>query len=139
MLEGGDVEEDNKKNALGDNEDEDGNAVVSEDEVHTDSVVQAEKAFQKRQSMMNSEVIELSESILLKEQLVQQLQKSQHQYVVMKAFYEQKLAALNEEVKLKQDEREALLQDIQNRFQNVSKSRDRQRVSQSFPVPASWL
>ena len=56
-----------EKNMDDDNED-------NNDEIN--AVETADKAYLKRQSIMNSEVVELSESILLKEQLLQQLQKS---------------------------------------------------------------
>lgn len=101
-----------KLTATGDGGDDDDDDDPEDGAAAEDAVEVADKAFQKRQGIMNSEVVELSESILLKEQLVQQLQKSQHQYTVMKAFYEQKLSALNDEVQVKEDEREVLLNEI---------------------------
>lgn len=110
LLSDGSSGEDGKKSLLtdaGDDLDD-----TEEGQTTENPVEEADKAFQKRQIIMNSEVVELSESILLKEQLVQQLQKSQHQYTVMKAFYEQKLSALNDEVLVKEDEREVLMKEI---------------------------
>ncbi len=72
-----------------------------------------EQAYQMRQKLLSSELLQLGESIELKEQLVQQLQRSQYQYSMMKAFYEQKLQALEEEMQGKQFERELLLTELQ--------------------------
>jgi hypothetical protein len=72
-----------------------------------------ESAFQRRQKIMTREVSELGESIQLKEQLVDQLRRSHYQYGVMKAFYEQKLQALNEEMATKESERESLMTELQ--------------------------
>ena len=47
------------------------------------AVVQ-EEAYQQRQRGMRSEVLELGESIVVKEQLIAQLQRSQYQYDIMK-------------------------------------------------------
>lgn len=61
--------------------------------------VEAEdRAFRRRQQDMSSEVVGLSNSIQLKEQLLLQLQRSQRQYEMMKLFYEKKLISLSEEV-----------------------------------------
>ena len=72
------------------------------------------KSFHRRQQLISNQVVELGNSIQLKEQLVHQLTKSQRQYSVMKTFYEQKLKALNSEMKVKQDERDRLMKELQN-------------------------
>ena len=69
-------------------------------------------AYQRRQKGMIEEVAELGESIELKEQLLGQLRRSHHQYGVMKAFYEQKLEALNSVMDEKQEERERLIEEL---------------------------
>ena len=69
-------------------------------------------AYQRRQKGMIEEVAELGESIELKEQLLGQLRRSHHQYGVMKAFYEQKLDALNTVMEEKQEERERLMEEL---------------------------
>ena len=69
-------------------------------------------AYQRRQKGMIEEVAELGESIELKEQLLGQLRRSHHQYGVMKAFYEQKLDALNSVMEEKQEERERLMEEL---------------------------
>lgn len=71
-----------------------------------------ELRFKRRQEDLKAEVIEITESIQVKENLVKQLEKSQHQYSAMKAFYEQKLEALSAEVARKQSERESLLKEL---------------------------
>lgn len=48
------------------------------------SSVVEEQSFQMRQKALSSQLVELGESILLKENLVQQLKKSQDQYVSIK-------------------------------------------------------
>ena len=72
-----------------------------------------QKAYLKRQKLLTTEVEELGQSIILKEQLMAQLTRSQQQYGAMKAFYEQKLTVLSSEMKQKQDERDRLLSELQ--------------------------
>lgn len=67
-----------------------------------------EQAYQVRQKVLVNQLQELGESIVLKENLVAQLKKSQEQYSLMKSFYEQKLSALQLEVQAKEVERETL-------------------------------
>lgn len=74
--------------------------------------LELEKAFAKRQKMLSSEVQELGQSIQLKEQLMEQLIKSQEQYSIMKAYYETKLSSLSETMKEKQAEREQLASEL---------------------------
>jgi hypothetical protein len=76
--------------------------------------MEEERAFIRRQKMLTTEVSELGQSIQLKEQLVSQLTRSQHQYVAMKSFYEQKLSALNSEMVEKQVVRDRLESELQN-------------------------
>jgi hypothetical protein len=76
--------------------------------------MEEERAFIRRQKMLSTEVSELGQSIQLKEQLVSQLTRSQHQYVAMKSFYEQKLSALNSEMVEKQVARDRLETELQN-------------------------
>jgi DNA repair exonuclease SbcCD ATPase subunit len=99
--------------------DGDESTVFGEDSRDDESrVIEAEEvAFQTRQKQLSSELQHIGESIQLKEQLVQQLQNSQYQYTVMKAFYEQKLSALEEEMNQKQIER----QHIENELQDLLK------------------
>lgn len=78
---------------------------------HIDEV-EEEKAFVRRQKMLSSEVHELGQSIVLKEQLMTQLLKSQLQYNTMKSFYEQKLTYLSNEMQEKQSERDQLLLEL---------------------------
>ena len=72
-----------------------------------------QKAYLKRQKLLTTEVEELGQSILLKEQLMAQLTRSQQQYGAMKAFYEQKLTILSIEMTQKQEERNRLLIELQ--------------------------
>ena len=76
--------------------------------------VAEEQSFQLRQKMLSSQLVELGESIILKENLVLQLKKSQDQYALMKAFYEQKLTMLQKEVDDKEGEREQLLNELKD-------------------------
>lgn len=79
-------------------------------------------AYQRRQKMVSAEVAELGESIELKQQLLGQLMNSQHQYGVMKTFYEQKLSALNLEMSEKQTERDRLLTELQQLEDSTNKN-----------------
>ena len=79
-------------------------------------------AYQRRQKMITAEVAELGESIELKQQLLGQLMNSQHQYGVMKTFYEQKLSALNLEMSEKQSERDRLLVELQHLEDSTNKN-----------------
>mmetsp|Transcript_15064 Transcript_15064/g.33201 ORF Transcript_15064/g.33201 Transcript_15064/m.33201 type:complete len:1521 (-) Transcript_15064:165-4727(-) len=99
-----------------DEKDEEG----SEDEV---VVVEIEKSYAdledeqqtylRRQHLLTTEVEELGQSIALKEQLMAQLTRSQEQYGAMKAFYEQKLSLLSQEMQKKQGERDRLERELQ--------------------------
>ena len=68
--------------------------------------------YQRGQKVMIEEVVELEESIGLKEQLLEQLKRSQYQYEVMKAFYEKKLSDLNFEMGQKLMERQRLMDEL---------------------------
>jgi hypothetical protein len=88
------------------------------DEDDEDDIDEAEDAeahemkFKRRQDDLKAEFVEISESIQVKENLVKQLEKSQHQYSAMKSFYEQKLEALGQEMAKKHAEREGLLKEL---------------------------
>jgi hypothetical protein len=101
-------------------EDREGGNAGSEDEagskegnVFAVDELELDKAFLKRQKLLSSEVTELGQSIELKEQLVAQLVKSAQQYSVMKAYYEQKLGHLSEEMASKQEERDRLAEELE--------------------------
>jgi hypothetical protein len=97
--------------------DEESGAVVSEEvsfgtQRATDVEVD-DRAFRRRQHGMSSEIINLSSSIQLKEQLLSQLQRSQKQYEIMKNFYESKLEALSADVALQEAEKNRLVSELQ--------------------------
>ena len=92
------------------------------------------KEHNRRQQILFTEVTELEQSINLKEQLLNQLEKGKSQYSAMKQFYEQKLQLLSVEMETKEKERELLLQELQTQLhleqqnantpgQDVSKSK----------------
>jgi len=85
-------------------------------------IEQESKAYQRRQKLLTSEVVELGQSIKIKEQLMLQLQRSQYQYEVMKSFYENKLQILSQEVLQKQVERDRLELDLQEIIQSKLES-----------------
>jgi hypothetical protein len=97
--------------------DQSADGVFARSEDESKQIEADEVAYQLRQKQISSELQHIGESIQLKEQLVQQLQKSQYQYTVMKAFYEQKLTALELEMNQKQSER----QQIENELQELLK------------------
>eukprot|EP00981_Chlorochromonas_danica_P015711 scaffold14367_cov250-Ochromonas_danica.AAC.7 len=74
--------------------------------------MEIEKSFQRRQRLLSVEVQELGQSIVLKEQLVEQLMRSQQQYAHMKSFYQQRLTSLNEAMLEKQKERDQLAKEL---------------------------
>lgn len=86
---------------------------LQQEEERQKEELELEREFAKRQRMLNSEVQELGQSILLKEQLLAQLVKSQEQYARMKTFYETRLQQLSTEMQEKQEEREKLLHELQ--------------------------
>lgn len=83
-----------------------------EDEEAMKRTENEEMRFQKRHKMIVSEVSDLGESIQLKEQLLEQLQKSLSQYAAMKNFYEEKFSALTTEMSDKHKERESLMSEL---------------------------
>ena len=93
-----------------------------DDSAEEQRIEQESKAYQRRQKLLTSEVVELGQSIKIKEQLMLQLQRSQYQYEVMKTFYENKLLALSEEVQQKQVERDKLELDLQDIIQSKLES-----------------
>lgn len=86
---------------------------LQQEEERQKEELELEREFAKRQRMLSSEVQELGQSILLKEQLLAQLVKSQEQYARMKTFYETRLQQLSTEMQEKQEEREKLLHELQ--------------------------
>ena len=84
-----------------------------EDSLQSTAVEDDAKEYNHRRKVLSTEMSELEQSIQLKEQLLEQLTKSQSQYSAMKAFYEQKLLLLSEEMSIKQEERDVLLQELQ--------------------------
>ena len=80
--------------------------------ISSSKIEQNDLDYQRGQKVMIEEVVELEESIGLKEQLLEQLKRSQYQYEVMKAFYEKKLSDLNFEMGEKQKERQRLMDEL---------------------------
>lgn len=78
--------------------------------------------FSKRNKLLSDEVMEISESIKLKEDLLNQLQQSHHQYELMKDYYEKKLTMLNEEMVVKQAERDAVFKELNSILDSKSNS-----------------
>lgn len=89
------------------------NAAVENEAKSLEEMEDEQKAYIKRQKLLTTEVEELGQSIILKEQLMAQLTRSQQQYGAMKAFYEQKLTVLSSEMRQKQDERDRLVSELQ--------------------------
>ncbi len=78
--------------------------------------------FNKRNKLLSDEVVEINESIKLKEDLLNQLQQSHHQYELMKDYYEKKLTLLNEEMVVKQAERDAVFKELNSIIDGNSSS-----------------
>lgn len=64
------------------------------------------------QQQLEVDLIDLSRSINEKETLIQQLQQSQKKYATMRDFYEEKLRQMEDQVKERESEREALLAEL---------------------------
>ena len=109
------LEEENSIDGIVEDDDDD-------DFAEEQKIEQESKAYQRRQKLLTSEVVELGQSIKIKEQLMLQLQRSQYQYEVMKTFYENKLLVLSEEVHQKQVERDKLELDLQDIIQSKLES-----------------
>jgi hypothetical protein len=75
--------------------------------------LEQQEAAERRQRILTTEVVELSQSIQLKEQLLEQLVLSQQQYAAMKSFYEERLEELNRDLNIKENEREKLMSDLE--------------------------
>lgn len=90
-------------------------------DAETDATAE-EQAYQVRQKLLVNQLQELGESIVLKENLVAQLKKSQEQYSLMKSFYEQKLNALQLEVEAKEVERETLKEKLDDVVSNSNQT-----------------
>ena len=93
------------------------------------AIEEEDLVYQRRQKVMIEEVAELGESIELKEQLLGQLRRSHHQYGMMKAFYEQKLTALNAVMCEKQQERERMVDEL-NHFELNTTTKDKLQSEQ---------
>ena len=104
----------------------------AEEEPEVDEVNQVEddveqqESQERRQKILTAEVIELSQSIKLKEELLEQLVRSQQQYAAMKKFYEERLEELNRDLDAKESEREKLLAEIETLAKKPVVSKDRE-------------
>ena len=88
--------------------------------------VEQQESQERRQKILTAEVIELSQSIRLKEELLEQLVRSQQQYAAMKRFYEERLEELNRDLDAKENEREKLLAEIETLAKKPVVSKDRE-------------
>lgn len=77
--------------------------------------------FVDRQSQLDEQVILLSKDISAKEDLIQQLQKSQRKYVRMKAFYEEKLKKMSLKLSVQEAEKTSLETELQKYSKNSKK------------------
>jgi len=68
--------------------------------------------FSHQQAQISSEIADISNSIHLKEKLLQQLQKSEEKYELMKQFYEKKLVEMEAEIGHRQAERDAMSKEL---------------------------
>lgn len=112
------IDEDNDSDAsseqvtITENGDNSSSDATSSSGISNSKIEQNDLDYQRGQKVMIEEVVELEESIGLKEQLLEQLKRSQYQYEVMKAFYEKKLSDLNFEMGEKQMERQRLMDEL---------------------------
>ena len=88
--------------------------------------VENDESVERRQKLMTNEVLELSHSIQLKEELLSQLVRSQQQYITMKVFYEEKLLELNKDLLVKEEERERLYSDLSNLTNRTENNKDKE-------------
>ena len=80
----------------------------------------AEEEYESRQKLLSTEVLNLTESIKMKEELVNQLQKSQEQYNSMRLFYQKRLNYLSKLMEAKQLERDSLADEIKKNLSTNS-------------------
>lgn len=102
----------------------DGNSSTTDNEHHSE-----------HNEILHLEMLDLSKSIQVKETLVQQLEMSQQQYAIMKAFYEQKLETLQSEMTRKHEERNQLAQEL-HLLEQQQKDIDHSQVSPSAIAPS---
>jgi kinesin family protein 4/21/27 len=77
--------------------------------------------FVNLQSQLDEQVILLSKDISAKEDLIQQLEKSQRKYVRMKAFYEEKLKKMSLKLSVQEAEKTSLETELQKYSKNSKK------------------
>ncbi|CEG43192.1 kinesin-like protein [Plasmopara halstedii] len=87
----------------------DGMEVEEENQEEADRM----RVFQRRQRHLGESVQDLAHDISLKEQLVQNIRQAQENFDRMRSFYEQKMAAMVEEVQTAQIGRDRLVEEIQ--------------------------
>eukprot|EP01041_Mallomonas_annulata_P004997 gene4997-9998_t len=102
----------NNNNNNKDNNDDISDDDEDDDILHSKEVEEADREFQRRQKVMTAEVVDLNESIQVKQQLIQHLKNSHLQYEAMKSFYETKLQALSSEMQEKEDEMSKLQNEL---------------------------
>jgi len=83
-------------------------------EEHGDTVEVQDKLYNHRTKLINAEVLDISESIHFKEELVHQLHQSQKQYEAMQEFYESKLESLCKEMTTKELEKQKVVNDLRD-------------------------
>lgn len=74
--------------------------------------------FDTRQAQLDEQVILLSKGISAKEDLIQQLEKSQQKYLKMKAFYEEKLKKMSLKLSVQEAEKTSLETELQKYSKN---------------------
>lgn len=94
--------------------------------LENDSEVEDE-TFRRRRQQLEAHLLELSQSIDAKEELIEQLQVSQQKYATMREFYEEKLQEMEIQVKERELERENLLVELKSMEETNSCTRDLQR------------
>jgi kinesin family protein 4/21/27 len=96
-------------------EDADGDSAGAKDvevEAMEAEAAESQRVFDQRQRNLSTTVKDLSTNISMKQELVDQLERSQAEHEKMKQFYEQKLSEMNEEVRTIQADRERLLGEV---------------------------
>lgn len=93
----------------------DGDGLVDGMELEEENQEEADRmrVFQRRQRHLGESVQDLAHDISLKEQLVQNIRQAQENFDRMKNFYEQKMAAMVEEVHNAQIGRDRLVEEIE--------------------------
>lgn len=94
------------------------------DEGYVDDKSETNENSDNLHKQLEGNLVDLSRNIDEKEALIQQLQQSQKKYATMRHFYEDKLKQMEEQVRERESEREALLAELKKLEQSSPRTKE---------------